>query len=381
MRCVLALTLAGLCLAADPQLTSADNAPLEYDLGAIDPWMPLLWSDISCSFSGTAQIEIAARLVNGATGAPPDGSDLLALRDGHRLHLDGSRLQVAGAEATWSGPVSGNDVLLVTTDHAIDAATAYLILRQLCYANCGGIRGLAWRRVEVRLRAVGGAWSQALVVEIAPTETDAPPLLRYDPLTLTTGSNVELLPLGWYDGRTPVAAARWGLDQLSGVQLTQDLGSGRSDASGALAGPLPWSAFSSRQLRLEAGTQTSIGSLRLTAIDTDNNFSYTALRIASVAPVARLQLVGDFPFSISGAVTLPFRSNLPDTVLWMTTVHPDGSFHGSEPTITQVDGLMMITFDPQSLAAGALLSGSLVFSAQEQFVRMPYRILLAGTVQ
>ncbi|HAT09029.1 MAG TPA: hypothetical protein DCS97_00160 [Planctomycetes bacterium] len=381
MTRLLLLALAGLGFAAEPQLTSSDLEPLEYDLAASDPWMPLLWSDLRCSFAGSVPLQISAKLVAGSSGALPDASDLLALRDGYRLHLDGLGVQVAGAEATWSGPVSGNTELLVTTTQAIDAATAYLILRQLCYANCSGVRILARRRVEVRLRAVGGNWSLPLIVEIIPTEADTPPLLRYDPLTLVTDSSVDLLPQDWYDGRTPLAAARWSLDLVDGVQLTQDLGNGRSDASAALAGPLPWSDFSTRQLRVEAGSQTAIGSLRLTAFDTDNNFSYTTLLIATVAPVARLQVLGDFPFTISGPVILPFRSNLPDTAPTMITYHPDGSLNGPLPIITMQAGMMMITFDPQDLAAGELLSGTLVFTAQEQTLRLPYRILRTGTAQ
>jgi hypothetical protein len=381
MRGFLVLALAALGTAAEPQLTSTDSTPLAYDLAASEPWMPLLWRDLGCTFAGAARIEISARLVSGSSGAPPDASDLLALRDGHRLHLDGTTVQVAGAEATWSGPVSGAGELLVTTTQEVDAATAYLILRQLCYANCGGPRVLAPRRVEVRLRIAGGTWSPALAVAIAPAATDAPPLMRYDPLTLTTGGSVDVLPHGWYDGRTPVSEARWQLDLVSGASLTQNLGNGRVDATADLAAVQDWSEFSSRRLLLEAGNQTATGSLRLRALDAGGLSSMTTTPITTIAPAERLLVIGDFPFAISGLVTLHFVSNLPDTILLSVLPHPDGSQVTPLPTGSAVADGVMVTVDPHDAAAGTLLCGTAIFSAQEQQVGIPYRIVVQGTAQ
>jgi hypothetical protein len=218
-------------------------------------------------------------------------------------------------------------------------------------------------------------------VAIAPADADAPPLLRYDPLVLTTESSVDLLPQGWYDGRTPIGDAHWQLVLLSGAALTQNLGSGRVDATADLAAVQDWSAFTTRRLLLEAGNLTATGSLRLRALDAGGLSTITTTPVTTVAPAERLQVVGDFPFAISGAVTLHFASNLPGTNLLSVAPHPDGSQVPPLPTGTTVADGVVVTLDPLDLAAGTLMCGTAVFGAEGQVLRMPYRILRLDTTQ
>lgn len=360
MRLAALLLLAALVQAAVPTIARSGPAVQPYDLQATAPWMPLLWDSLAVTLPTNATAaQIQARFVSGA-----DGSDLLALREGHRLTLSGGSLTVAGRTGTWTQ--TGG---VLTIDLPGDAEAVRLVCRQLCYANLGGVRVLTTRRIGVKVRGqVAGLWqdSAELTLDVAPSGADAPPLLRFEPVPLVRGVAADLRPVDWYDGRCSRTDLRW---RIAGTSVGLVV-------SGATP-PGNWHTYD--QFTTDAFTLTgSVVGENLCTVVVDDGAAQREVSFACpvTVPSGELSLIGDFPFAVSERTTVTFRSSPPGLTLTSCLFHPA---NGSGPqgslfiTVTRPDGGLDVIIDPAWIVF-PWWEGVAVFSTGEASCSLPFRI-------
>lgn len=366
------------CLAGvePPVLLRTEGGDLAYDLAASSPWMPLLWDRCTLAMPvAQSGVHITAGVLVGGAGSR-DATDQLALRDGHRLSLDGTTVNITGDDRHWSGTWSGgNDgsVLLINLPAHIDAAGVLLACRQICYANLGGARALPSRRIGIVINC-DSVDSAMLFINVAPGTGDTAPMLRLDDIVMAMDETPAFRHQGWYDSRSPASSLTWQLtridDGLGVLGLTGLL------AAGAQEHPLDF--FTTGQLRLRAAQQ---GTRILNITCSDGGLSRTMTQAVAVsAPHDVLQVVGDFPFAVSGPADITFLTSDANTVLERCIEHPAaGTQDITNPFITLEHGhTLILRLTPP--AEGASLDGCAVFSNGTATYRLPYRIRLNRTV-
>lgn len=381
MRWVASMLLLGQLAAAEPPaIARPDGGVLLYDLGATSPWMPLLWDRCTLTLpAGTTRTQLIARLSR-ATGFASDDSDLLALRDGHRVTIASGTCTVAGLTGTWNGVCIGSVGLIATIDQVISAADLLLLCRQLHYANLGGERTLVRRRIELTIRAfAGGVWSDSLplAIDVDPVPADQPPKLRFDAQTIPQGGAIDWRPLGWYDGRQSDAQLRWRLQALPAFCTVTGLGAGgRSEQGAALTAAdcsLDWFAAAQLQLQAAATVGSGIGSIQAG----DGVAVAVAAFDVSVVPASgELEILGDIPFALRRLAQVRLRASRPDVRFTACRSHPgSGQDADIQPPFTAHigNGDILLFFD--QIPAGAdVLDGCAVFEAGNSTFRLPYRI-------
>ncbi len=362
-----------------PTIRRPDDGVQLYDLGATAPWMPLLWDRCTLTLpAGTSRVEVVAGLTS--AGFAADASDLLALRDGHRVTLTAGGFTVAGIAGTWDGVRCGTTTLNARIDHPISAADLLLLCRQLHYANLGGERTLARRQVGLVVRAfANGVWAESAVLPIGihPVTTDQPPKLRFDAQAIPLGGAVDWRPLAWFDGRQTASELTWRLQALPAICTVTGIAAGsRSDQSAELsatAKSLDW--FSAAQLQLQASTMLAdgIGSVLVG----DGNASASAAFDLAVMPASgELELVGDLPFAVQAMTQARLRASRPDVQFVACQAHPATGLTYAVPAPFSVsidNGLILVLFD--HLPAGQdVVEGCAVFEAGGSTFRLPYRL-------
>lgn len=362
MRLVVLLLLAALIQAAVPTIARSGPAVQPYDLQATAPWMPLLWDGLAVTLPADADASrIRARFGSGA-----DGSDLLALREGHRLTLGGGTLTVAGLAGTWAQ--TGG---VLTIDLPGSAEAVRLVCRQLCYANLGGVRALANRRVGVTVSArVAGAWqdSTELALDVAPTGTDTPPLLRFEPLALVRSVTADLRPVDWYDGRAARSDLRWRVAASSpGIVVA---GATAADAWHTI------DQFTADAFTITGGT---IGAATCTVQLEDGVMQRNVTIDCPVtAPSGELSVIGDFPLSVTSLTNIVLRPSIPGARLTACLPHPSDPSESitcpfGEFVIDEQGRTIGLFIDP-ALVTEDWAKGIAVFTAGSATFAMPYCI-------
>ncbi len=362
-----------------PTITRADSMVLAYDLGATAPWMPLLWERCTLTLpAGTSRVQIIARMVR--TGFSADDSDLLALRDGHRVTITGSGFTVAGLAGTWNGVCIGSTGLIATIDQAISAADLLLLCRQLHYANLGGERTLARRRVELFIHAfAGGVWvdSLPLFIDVDPVAADQPPKVRFDAQAIPLGGAVDWRPIAWYDGRQTASQLTWRIQTLPAfLAVTGTADGARTDQTAELtATPRSLDWFAAAQLQLQAGGTMSDGTAAI--LVSDGSTSAASVFAVAVVPASgELEVVGDFPFSVQASALVPMRASRPDVRFVNCIAHPATglSYQVTQPfTVFTGNGEILFWFDRLPMGQD-VIEGCAVFEAGGSTFRLPYRI-------
>lgn len=379
MRWLATLLLLGqMCAVELPTISRPDGGGLTYDLGATAPWMPLLWDRLAVTLpAGTTQCRITATMRT-ATGVSADATDLLSLRDGHRLTLNGNNLTVAGLSGSWSGargfPDSVTVDLTAPANQLVEAIT--LLCRQLHYANLGGVRSLGPRRVGITLTC-GGNQSGELSIDLAEATTDQPPKLRFDAQTIPLGGAIDWRPLAWYDGRQTASQLSWRIQAMPAICTVTGIAAGsRSDQTAALtatAQPLDW--FAAAALQLQAGTTLGdgVGSVLIG----DGIASASAAFDVQVVPASgELEILGDLPFTAQTYTLVPMRASRPDVRFVNCIAHPATGLTYQVPqpfTVFCGNGDILFYFDRLPLHQD-VIEGCAVFEAGGSTFRLPYRI-------
>jgi hypothetical protein len=274
---------------------------------------------------------------------------------------------------------SGTSALTASIDRAVGAADLLLLCRQLHYANLGGERTLARRRVELTVRAFAdGAWADSAVlpIDVDPLAADQPPKLRFDDVILPLGGAVDWRPLGWYDGRQAAGELTWRIQALPAICTATGLVAGaRSDQTavlGATAQTLDW--FAAAQLQLQAGTTLDSGTATIVA--GDGLATATATFNIAVQPASgELEIIGDMPFAVQAGAQVRLRASRPDVRFVQCIAHPaTGLSHLIQPQFTAYtgNGDILLLFDRP--LSGEPLAGCAVFEAGGSAFRLPYRI-------
>jgi hypothetical protein len=377
------LVLGQVCAVELPTISRPDGGGLTYDLGASVPWMPLLWGRLAVTLPAAAtQCRITATMRT-ATGVAADATDLLSLRDGHRLTLNGNMLTVAGLNGSWSGacgyPASLTVELTAPADRLTEAVT--LLCRQLHYANLGGERTLMPRRVGITLTS-NGSQSSELSIDLTEATSDQPPKLRFDALRIPLGGAVDWRPLDWYDGRQTASELSWRIQALPAICTATGIAAGtRSDHTAALtATTQPLDCFAAAALQLQGGTTLGdgIGSILVG----DGNASASANFDISVVPASgELEIVGDMPFAIRNMAEVRMRASRSDVRFVACQAHPaTGLSHTIQPQFSIHTGNDIILFLFDKPLTGDTVEGCVVFEAGGSTFRLPYRIaVLPGT--
>lgn len=369
----LPLLLLALRLAAGevPVLTRHETASLGYDLAATSPWMPILWDRCTLQMpAATDSVVVTARLLSGI-GIAADGTDLLLLRDGHRLTLTADQLTITGLSEEWHGAWRGDGSLAtpltITLPAGIDAAGVLLACRQICYANLGGVRSIAPRTISIVVTRDGTAGAP-LEIGVIPGASAPPPMLRLDDIEMPMDAVVDLRHQGWYDSRAMASDLIW--------WRTGPLWGTRIDGANGELGldPHGLDAFITDQLRLSA---SQMGEFGLTFQCSANGYAGRNLVMAVrvKAPQNALQVVGDFPLTVTGGADIPFLLSDPNITLSGCIEHPSqGSQAIDNPFTSSKDGdrLNLLLNAPPG---PAWISGCAVFSNGSATYRLPYRIL------
>ncbi len=394
---LLAALLGGATTPSPPGLIYTGQAVLNYDLLAEVPWMPLLWQRLGATVPDTtATLKISAKLITVGTTHACDDNDLLSLRSGSDVVLNGTHFTVGSRAGTWSGPVSATNELTATfTRSGADAEDALQVLRQLHYANLGGPRTLVRRRVEIHLISMRGGTtlvSPAVLIDIQAGATEGTPLLRFDPQTIQLGSAVAWRPIASFDSR-PSTAPTWLLQARP--TLVSILGNGQQDVGTTLINPpvgFPgWSvaAFVDNGLRLRPDR---IGNEAFVVRLSDGGTT-TALQVpVTVEEDTRtIVLLADMPLELiagvdttvplvitragtwtTSFVAFPGSTTAPTTLSCSVITYPnDGSPHG-QLILRSLPG------------ARAWISGILVITDTAPgnpviIARIPFRIHVKGT--
>ena len=378
MRWLAALLLLGQAWTVElPVISRPDGGGLSYDLGATAPWMPLLWDRLVVTLpAGATQCRITATMRT-ATGVAADATDLLSLRDGHRLTLNGSSLTVAGLSGSWSGARSYPDSVTVDLSAPADrlAEAVTLLCRQLHYANLGGERILAPRRVGITLTCNGNQSSE-LSIDLAEATSDLPPKLRFDAQTIPLGGAVDWRPLAWYDGRQTASELSWRIQALPPICTATGIVAGsRSDQTAALtatAQPLDW--FAAAALQLQAGTTLADGVASVVVGD-GNASAITAFDVVVVPASGELEILGDLPFAVRAMAEVRMQASRPDVRFVACQTHPaSGLNHIIAPQFSVYTGNGLILFLFDQPLTGDAVEGCAIFEAGGSSFRLPYRI-------
>jgi len=316
-----------------PTITSTGLADLSYDLQAEAPWMPLLWQRVTASLpDGLGTVSITAQLVS-STSYACDASDVLTLTPGHLFTLNGTAFNIKGQAGTWSGAVTGTAKLSANfTSNAVTATEALLLLKQLHYANLGGVRTLGKRQVSITLRAIRAGTLQsstALNLVITPTANPGTPFLRFDPLTVPVADEIAFAPIASYDSR-PSTALSWLLQTgMLQAHVMGNLGNGWRDVSTSLtiapAGSTGYTVGQFAGLRVHGDETTDSGMITLNLKD-----GTTSVAVAVPVSVVNLQqqvtVIGDLPLEIlsTATVTVPFKISSAGTYTVTIDPHPAG---------------------------------------------------------
>jgi len=385
MRVCLFLYLSFAALAAVelPTLTRPDGPPsLTYDLGASAPWMPLLWDRIKLTLpAGATRCRLTATMKTG-TGRSADASDLLGLREGHRLTLTGTTLTVDGLAGTWSGvrayPAALTADITAPADRLVEAVI--LLCRQMHYANLGGERALTTRQVGITLTSDGTATSAELLIDLNEASVDQPPKLRFDNVVIPLGGSTAWSLLGWYDGRQPSTALTWNFATLpSGCTATGLVGGVRADLTADLTTtPQPLAWFSTAQPQLQAGATLGTFTCRVAAQDGVTLASATTFNVVVTPPSGGLLVIGDFPFAISASTAVNLRASRSDVRFLGCRPHPAIGGYLAIPTpftVTTSGDAIRVQIEP--VVGVPEIAGCAVFEAGGSAYSLPYRVRFA----
>lgn len=382
IRMGLLALLATLPLPGGEGLVRSGPEPLAYDLGAERPWMPLLWHHAALVLPGDApaQVQLIASFESGA-----DGTDLLALRDGPRLTLTATGgLIDATSACTWSGvAMGGGGALTATTSTAVTADRALAMIRQIHYANLGGLRPVPQRRVRLEVRTLGPTGrliGTALIIGIAPADAATPPILRFDPISIDTGGSAAWAPTACHASRGPLGAVRWRLSGSPGLRITGIDGGQRLDLRPHLAvGNFDLDAFAALALRIEASATPWSGTIQVTMDNglAGQDMSWSAVSVRD--PGDGLRVIGDPPFAVGpDATEFTLLTDNSAATLLRCAPHP-GEDAGPDRQHFRVleSGLRLrLQVDPDDHPGIDLLQGEMVIGTGAAEVRLPYRILL-----
>jgi hypothetical protein len=381
MRWLAALLLFGQAWAVElPTISRPDGGGLTYDLGATAPWMPLLWDRLAVTLpAGATQCRITATMRT-ALGISADATDLLSLRDGHRLTLNGNNLTVAGLSGSWSGARSYPDSVTVDLAAPVDrlGEAVTLLCRQLHYANLGGVRTLGPRRVGITLTCSGNQ-SGELSIDLAEATSDQPPKLRFDALAIPLGGAIDWRSLAWYDGRQTASQLSWRLQALPAICTATGIAAGsRRDQTAelaAMARSLDW--FSAAQLQLQAGSMMGDGIG--TVLVSDGGASASATFDVAVVPASgELEIIGDLPFAVQAMARVQLRASRPDVRFVACQAHPATGLTHTVPApfaISIDSGAILVLFDRLTVGE-EVAEGCAVFEAGGSIFRLPYRIAI-----
>ncbi len=383
MRFLPLLCAISLCAGVElPTIVRATPTAVQtYDLGATAPWMPVLWDTCTLTLpTDTSAVRLCAWLTTG-TGLGVDSSDLIGLRDGHRLTVAGTTFTVAGITGTWNGVRNSTSQLTASINHAVAAADLLLLCRQLYYANLGGERSLVRRRIEVSVGAkVSGTWyySLAMHLDLDITSVDQPPKLRLDALTVPQGGSVALTQLGWYDGRQLVDALSWHLGTPSPELWISGLDGGtRVDVTAALQynqHDLSW--FDAAQLRIE--TRAGLGTFTCPLIVTDGAASAPASCPITVSSASgELEILGDLPFVYTNPTEVRLLASRPDVQYQGCRTHPSIGGDGAvtAPFTVFIDGAeIRLVLDHFPDNASEVLGRAVFAAGDSNDFQLPYRI-------
>lgn len=379
MKWLVALLLLGQAWTVElPVISRPDGGGLTYDLGASLPWMPLLWDRLTVTLpAGATQCRITATMRT-AMGVSADATDLLSLRDGHRLTLNGTNLTIAGLSGSWSGARSYLDSVTVDinapAERLVEAVT--LLCRQLHYANLGGMRTLGPRRVGITLTSNGNQ-SGELSIDLTEASSDQPPKLRFDAQTIPLGGAIDWRPLAWYDGRNSASALTWRIQALPPICTATGIAAGvRSDQTAELTATtqsLDW--FAAAALQLQAGTTLDDG-IASVLVGDGTTSAIAAFDVEVVPASGELEILGDLPFSAQTYTLVPMRASRPDVRFVYCIAHPaTGLTHQiAQPfTVFTGNGDIQFFFDRLPMHQD-VIEGCAVFEAGGSTFRLPYRI-------
>ncbi|MBN8525994.1 MAG: hypothetical protein J0M02_11715 [Planctomycetes bacterium] len=376
--------------AAAPTIVRPATTVLRYDVMAEDPWLPLLWEPVQITLPGSpCGLRVSAELYKPSDTYAVSNADLLTLRGGNGVVLDGLTLTVAGLPGTWSGLRSGSAKLVATLPAGADAGHALLLMRQLCFGNLARAASSSSRRVRVILERLEGETATAsapLTVNLALKDQESLPLIRFDPLPLTVGAPCAWRPVAWYDSR-PATPMTWLLLQTPAppadlhviahdAVITPALCSPPSGADGH-----PMADFAARDLRLLAD-QAGTRSLAVRALNrsgtTLDHLDVTMTTVATGAAVGGV-VIGDIPLAVTPGlpVSTDLRTSLPGAWSLDIEAHPRG---GAPPpaewfTLDAVDDSTLRLTITAGNAGRELLCGILVLRNGDTVVRLPFRIV------
>lgn len=388
MRALPVLLLAAGLAAADPPALSRPGGvtpTMWYDLGATAPWMPVLWERLRLALPvGATRIGFTARVELVTPAGATDPTDLLTLAEGCGVSLAGTGFTVSGRSGTWSGAVAGGTLQAAFAGDT-EAASLILLLKQLRYANLGGMRTLVQRRLRIIPTAVVGGTpvsGSALDVLISCGLVDQPPLVRWDDLPVPDGGEAALRPRDWWDGRPEAAPPTCTVMALTAnLRLTALVDGVRTDVTASQIGaivPYDWFAANEASLRADGSADPSTCALQ----SRDSlAYSWTAFDVPMQASSGTLSVVGDLPFRVDGPTTIVLRANRTDAVFAGCRTHPASG--GTATVITKPftdtvhgGGEIRLRLDPAAQGGAAMVEGTAVFQAGSEEYLLPYRIAL-----
>lgn len=375
---------------AAPTLVRPATTVLRYDVMAEDPWLPLLWEPIQITLPGSpCGLRVSAELYKPGDTYAVSNADLLTLRGGNGVVLDGLALTVAGLPGTWSGLRSGGAKLVATLPAGADAGHALLLLRQVCFGNLSRAASSSSRRVRIVLERLDGGTATAsgpLAVNLVLKDQESLPLIRFDPLPLTVGAPNAWRPVAWYDSR-PATPMAWLLLQTPALPGDLHVVADSAIISSSLCAPptgtdgYAMGVFAGRDLRLladQAGTRRMGVRALNRAGTTLEHLDVEMSTIATGAAVGGV-VVGDLPLAVTPGLpaSTDLRTSLPGAWSLDIEAHPRG---GTPPpaewfSLDAVDASTLRLTITAGNAGRELLCGILVLRNGDTVVRLPFRIV------
>jgi hypothetical protein len=387
MRVLLVLSLLSSLAAATavPVVTRVNPQTLRYDVHATDPWMPLLWETLSVTLPvpGPCGIRILVDIYDPGDGYSVSNTDLLTLRTGNGVVLDGLHLNVDGLDGTWSGLTTGTTQLTATLPNDATVEHAFLLLRQIYFGN---LRGIATdnRRVRFYLeQIVGGTTtrSAASVVNLTMKDAESLPLLRFDPVSLTVGVTSALRPVAWYDSR-PATPLTW-LLLTKPPNVLHIIADNNDDVSQTLINKpdgtngYPITDFTNRDLQLHVDI-TSLLTLSFRCFNSTDSMDAKLTITATGAAIGGM-MIGDLPLAVTPGVPSSVELCTSQAGTWLVSIEPHNQPDYQPPnswfSLTETSpGHQQLTITAENTER-KLLTGILVLTNGSSVVRLPFRIV------
>lgn len=393
MRVLLVLSLLSSLAAATavPVVTRVNPKTLHYDVQATDPWMPLLWETVQVTLpvAGPCGIRVLVDIYDPGDGYSVSNTDLLTLRTGNGVVLDGLHINVDGIDGTWSGLTTGTTQLTATLPSDATVEHAFLLLRQVFFGNLRGVP-MDSRRVRCYLEQIIGdttTRSAASIVNLTMKNAESLPLLRFDPVSLTVGVASALRPVAWYDSR-PATPLTWLL--LTTPALPSDLHiiADDSDTTTALTikptgtDGYPITDFTTRDLQLHADLASShtLGFRCFNRSSTSTIESMDAqLTITATGAATGGTMIGDLPLAVTPGTPSTVALHTSQAGTWSVAIEasnqPDFQPPAAWFSLQALDsGLLELAITAENTER-KLLTGILVLTNGGSVVRLPFRIV------